>query len=214
MAVCGMKCADLINEAIKVLGAYFSYNKKTKDDKNFYNISNIQGVLNLWRMINLTFDILVMFKTFAILKIVFLALLTKIPHQAVKELEEIQKSFLWKDSTLKIRHETTCKDYKDSGLKNVDISYKIVSLQCSWIRRLYDNNFHEWKLIPLHLIALSFGSKFKFHSNGFFLKKHHLKNFYRSTEIFLLIGRHIFLQVLKPQLAFFRNFYGLTGIFK
>ena len=168
MAVCGMKCADLINEAIKVLGAYFSYNKKTKDDKNFYNISNIQGVLNLWRMINLTFDILVMFKTFAILKIVFLALLTKIPHQAVKELEKIQKSFLWKDSTLKIRHETTCKEHKD-GLKNVDISYKIVSLHCFWIR-LYDNNFDEWKLIPLHLIAMSSGSKFKFHSNVF-LKK-------------------------------------------
>ena len=80
--------------------------------------------------------------TLAISKIGFLALLTKIPHQVVKELEKIQKCFLWKDSTPKIRHETTCKDYKDSDLRNVDISYKIVSLQCSWIRRLYDNNFH------------------------------------------------------------------------
>ena len=84
VAVCGMKCTDLINETIKVLGAYFSYNQKIKDDKNFYNISNIQGVLNLWRMINLTLDILVIFKTFAILKIVFLALLTKIPHKLSK----------------------------------------------------------------------------------------------------------------------------------
>ena len=156
---------------------------------------------------------IVVFKTLAIAKIVFLALLTKIPNQVVRELEKIQKSFLWKDSTPKIRHETTCNDYKDGGLKNVDVSYKIVSLQCSWIRRLHDNNFHEGKLIPLHLIAMSFGSKFTFHSNVF-LKKHHLKNFYRSTEIFLLIGRHIFLQVLKPQLAFFCNFYGLTSIFK
>ena len=80
--------------------------------------------------------------TLAISKIGFLALLTKIPDQVVKELEKIQKYFLWKDSTPKIRHETTCKDYKDSDLRNVDISYKIVSLQCSWIRRLYDNNFH------------------------------------------------------------------------
>ena len=112
-------------------------------------------------MRNLTLEgRIVVFKTLAISKIVFLALLTKIPHQVVKELEKIQKSFLWKDSTPKIRHETTCKDYKDGGLKNVDISYKIVSLQCSWIRRLYDNNFHERKLIPLHLITLSFGAKF------------------------------------------------------
>ena len=80
-------------------------------------------------MTNLTLEgRIVVFKTMAISKIVILALLTKIPHQVVKELEKIQKSFLWKDSTLKIRHETTCKDYKDGGLKNVDISYKIVSL--------------------------------------------------------------------------------------
>ena len=162
-----MKCTDLINEAIKVLGVYFSYNKKIKDDKILYNLSNIQGVQSLWIMINLTLEgRIVIFKTFSILKIVFLALLTKIPHQAVKELEKIQKSFLWKDSTPKIRHETTCKEHKDSGLKNVDILYKIV--QCFWIRRLYNNNFDEWKLIPLHLIPMSFGSKFKFHSNVFF----------------------------------------------
>ena len=50
---------------------------------------------------------------------------------------------------------------------------------------LYDNYFHEWKLIPIHLIKMSFRSKFNFHSN-IFLKKHHLKNFSCSTEIFLL----------------------------
>ena len=116
-------------------------------------------------MTNLTLEgRIVVFKTSAISKIVFLALLTKIPQQVVKVLEKIQKYFLWNNSTPKIRHETTC---KNSGLKNLDISYKIVSLQCSWIRRLYDNNFRKWKLIPLHSIALSFGSKFKFHSNVF-----------------------------------------------
>ena len=129
----------------------------------------------------------------------------------IKVLEKIQKAFLWKDSTSKIRHETTCKDYKDGGLKNVDISCKIVNLQYSWIGRLYGNYFYEWKLVPLYLMTMSFGSKL--HCN-IFLKKHYLKNFYRSTEIFLLTGRHTFVQVLKPQLAFFCNFYGLTSILK
>ena len=32
--VCGMKCIDLRNEAIKILGVYFSYNRKIKDNKN------------------------------------------------------------------------------------------------------------------------------------------------------------------------------------
>ena len=31
--------------------------------------------------------------------------------------------------------------------------------------KLYDENFHEWKVIPLHLICITFGQNFKFHSN-------------------------------------------------
>ena len=78
-----MKCIDLRNEAIKILGVYFSYNQEIKDDKNFYNIiANIQGALNLWRIRNLTLEgRIILFKTFAISKIVFLALLTKIAYQ-------------------------------------------------------------------------------------------------------------------------------------
>ena len=94
-------------------------------------------------MRNLTLEgRIVVFKTLVISKIVFLVLLTKIPYQVLKEVEKIQKSFLWKDSTPKIRQETTCKDYNNGGLKNVDISNKIVNLQCSWIRMLYDNRFY------------------------------------------------------------------------
>ena len=70
VAVFGMKCTDLRNEATKILGLYFSYNQKIKDDKNVYNIiSNIQRVLNLWRMRNLTLEgRIVVFKTLAISK--------------------------------------------------------------------------------------------------------------------------------------------------
>ena len=53
---------------------------------------------------------LVVFKTLAISKIVFLALLTKILYQMVKESEEIQNNFFWKNSTPKIEGETTFKN--------------------------------------------------------------------------------------------------------
>ena len=39
------------------------------------------------------------------------------------------------------------------------------SLQCSWIKRLFDNNFHQWNLIPLYLIRQYLGKKIKLHSN-------------------------------------------------
>ena len=76
-----MKFTDLGNEAIKILDNYFSHNQEIKNDKKFYNIiTNIQGVLNLWRMRNLTLEgRIVVFKMLAISKIIFLPLLTKIP---------------------------------------------------------------------------------------------------------------------------------------
>ena len=68
-------------------------------------------MLTLWRIKNLTIKgRMIVFETLAISNIVFLPLLTKIVYQVVKELEKIQKYFLWKNSTPKIKHETTCKD--------------------------------------------------------------------------------------------------------
>ena len=65
---CGVRCTDLRNEAIKILGIYFLYNLKTKYEKKYGNIiSNIQGVLNLWRMRSLTLEErIVAFKRLAI----------------------------------------------------------------------------------------------------------------------------------------------------
>ena len=57
------------------------------------------------------------------------------------------------------------KSIKNGGLKNVDIMYKVVSLQCSWIKRLYDSSSHNWKVIPLHMITQKLGKFFLFNSN-------------------------------------------------
>ena len=65
----------------------------------------------------------------------------------------------------KIKQDTLCKDYENSGLKNVDIMFKIISLQYSWVKRLYDNSIHEWKLMALHIITQKLGKHFLFHSN-------------------------------------------------
>ena len=34
-------------------------------------------------------------------------------------------------------------------MKDVDVFFKIISLQCFSLRRLFDNNLHDWKIIPL-----------------------------------------------------------------
>ena len=80
VAVCGMRCIDLCNEVIKVLGTYFSYNSRINEECNFLKIvSNVQSVLNLWRYRNLTLEgRIVVFKTLAISKMVFQALITPV----------------------------------------------------------------------------------------------------------------------------------------
>ena len=128
-------------------------------------------------MRNLTLEgKIIIFKTITISKIVFQLFIKTIPKHVINELEKIQKALLWKNSTPKIKHETIFNDNKTGGLKNVDIRNKIIALQCSWIRRLYDNFFHEWKLISLYLIGKYFGRSFKFHSNLLF-KSNKLKFF-------------------------------------
>ena len=50
-------------------------------------------------------------------------------------------------------------------VRKILIGHKVVSLKCSWLRRLYNENFHEWKLIPLHYVKTYLGKDFKFYSN-------------------------------------------------
>ena len=50
-------------------------------------------------------------------------------------------------------------------IKNVIIASKISSIQSFWIKRLFDKNFRDWKMLPLHIIHKSLGKKFVFHSN-------------------------------------------------
>ena len=113
-------------------------------------------------------------------------------------LKKYRRLFCGKNSTPKIKHKTLCNNYKAGGLKNVDIPNKIIALQCSWIRRLYDNSFHEWKLIPLYLIEKSFGRSFKFHSNLLFKsnKTKFFPSFYQ--EIFLYWKKHLIMMTETP----------------
>ena len=146
---------------------HFSCNKKVQMQNNFITtIKKVQQVLCLWnsRMLTLQRRIMI-FKTLAISKIVYLTLITNVPKVIVEELQKIQQKLLWQNSRPKIKHKTLSNTFETGGLKNVDINLKVVSLQCSWVKKLYDEHFHEWKRIPLHLICIIFGQNFKFYSN-------------------------------------------------
>ena len=104
-----------------------------------------------------------LFKTLAISKIIHLSLITNVPTQIINELNKTQKEFIWNGSNPKIKHSTLCNKHENGGLNNVNILSKVISLQCSWIKRLNDNSSHLWKIIPSYLIDTYLGKIFKFH---------------------------------------------------
>ena len=187
MALCGM---DLTDDVIKILGIYFSYNKKIEQEKNFLNhIIKIQNILKLWKLRNLTIEgRIVVFKSLAISKLIDLALVTEIPTTTINFLTKIQMEFIWKGKIPKIRYNTLRNDYKRAGLKNVDIFSKVLSLECSWIKRLLDNLFHQWKVISLYLIRQYLG--------------------------YSLNGVNIFLHRLLCRQQLHVSLFGITSIFK
>ena len=96
------------------------------------------------------------FQIISTIKNNFLAQALPISKFVISALQKVQKQFIWKDLPPKIKHETICNTCEKGGLKNIDNNSKTRSLQCLWIQKLYDDSFHEWKLIPLYLIKKSF----------------------------------------------------------
>ena len=98
------------------------------------------------------------------MKLLIFIFLTVIPDSLVEEFQNIQKKFIWHSSRPKINRKTLSNNLKNGGLKRVDMSSKIISLQWSWLLKLCDENFHKWKVIPSHIINKYFGKSFKLHS--------------------------------------------------
>ena len=71
---------DLTDDVIKILGIYFSCNKKLEQEKNILNHTvKIQNILKLWKLRNLIIEgRITVFKSVAISKLIHLALVTEI----------------------------------------------------------------------------------------------------------------------------------------
>ena len=78
------------------------------------------------------------------------------------QLNKIQKDLIWNRKHAKIGHSTLWNTHENGGLKSVHISNKLISLQCSWIKRLYDTTTHCWKIIPIFLIRKKLGKTLSF----------------------------------------------------
>ena len=125
----------------------------------------------------------------------YLSLVTNVPTRIINKLNKVQKGFTWNGNNPKIKHSTLCNKYENGGLKNKDILTKVISLQCSWIKRLYDNSSHPWRIIPSYLIDTYLGENFKLHSN-FGIPAIKIKNFPHIVNKYLRDAVRIYLHLL------------------
>ena len=85
-------------------------------------ISEIESVLKLWRLRNLTFKRrITIFKSLALPKIIDFVLVKTIPNEIIDQLSKMQKDFIWNKLKPKIKISTLYNNFQDGSLKNLDI---------------------------------------------------------------------------------------------
>ena len=105
------------------------------------------------------------FKSLDVSKVIHLLLITKLHSNTIDLLYKIEKNFIWKGKNAKIQHSIPYNGYEKRGIQNVDLKHKITSTQFSWVKRLFQDDVHDWEVIPLFLIGKDLGKNFKFHNN-------------------------------------------------
>ena len=80
---------------MKALGAHFSHNKNLEQDKFFQTYCQIESILKLWRMGQLTLERrITVFKFLAISKVIHPLLITKLHNNKTNIMYKIQENFI------------------------------------------------------------------------------------------------------------------------
>ena len=93
------------------------------------------------------------FKSLVASKPVYVATMIPVPQNFRDILKSLHREFIWNGKKAKIKHSSLIGEYRDGGLKDVDIDGKILSLKILWVRQLKDSNFHPRKVLANHLLS-------------------------------------------------------------
>ena len=130
-----------------VLGVKFSTNLSEIVNLNYTEkIREIKNLLIQWSKRNLTpFGKITVLKSLVISKINHLILSLPNPTDRIlQELNSLFFKFIWNGSIDKIKRKISIKDYKEGGLRMVDISTFVHALKLTWVRRLMLNSSPKW----------------------------------------------------------------------
>ena len=150
-------CVDLLTDKAITLGICNGYDKSIAGKHNLINLLiNVKDSLKIWNFRELTLaGKILIFKSLALSNAVYVCTMTSPLRQFLDQLNLLKRNFIRAGKSAKIKHSTLIGSYAEGRYKDVDTESKFKSLKIIWIKRLSDDNFHLWKIIPNKLFSFT-----------------------------------------------------------
>ena len=175
-----------IKDPVKILGIFFSYDSSGNNLHNFdLKIQKLQTNLDIWCSRDLTiFGRVLIIKAMGVSSLIHSASNIDVPKEIIGKVQSRLFKFLWKNKRDKIKRTSLYQDYKDGGLRMIDIETMVKALRLAWIPRLLKIGSLNWKTVPDYYFK-------KYGGLGFLLKCNYrvedfkdIPRFYRDILLF------------------------------
>ena len=197
-------------QKVKALGVWFSNDPQISLSLNlFEKLEAARKCLTSWSLRRLSLiGKIVVLKSLVASQLVYVLTSLQSKESIIREVNSLFYDFLWDGKSDKIKRKVMINDFKDGGLRMLDIESFNKALKCSWIKKyLDDENKGKWKLF-LDLELECFGGKMFFTYN---LSKNDLLNRVHFKDPFLKEVLNIWTEVnFEPQLKSVEHFHSQT----
>ena len=154
-----------VNEPIKILGIFFTYNQLKSKELNFeLTLKSVRKSLSCWQWRNLTLiGKIQLVKTFAMPKFMSRASLISFDKDTIKSINSVIFNFVWRGKD-KIKRLTLISEYEDGGLKMPHPQSLIKTQRIVCLKRYLDDNNSPWKVFLSYCLK-NVGTSFLFRCN-------------------------------------------------
>ena len=131
---------------IKILGVYFGYGAKQRDELNFRNtLKSLKKTINLWKQRSLSLlGRIQIIKTFAIPKLTYRASVLPISKDLIKEADSLFYYFIWNGKD-KVKRNVMISEVEKGGLNMLDIDYMVRTRRVICIKKYLEDYKSSWK---------------------------------------------------------------------
>jgi hypothetical protein len=150
------------------LGIFFSYNTDYVTQKKFTDkAKSFKRILDLWSQRDLSLiGKIAILKSLAFSMITYQCCSLMVPDLFMDNIIDIAYKFLWSGKKDKIKRRTIIANYRNGGLKMLDLKTFIIAQRTMWVKRLAKPKQASWKAYPEYILQTIAGlDSFKTHTD-------------------------------------------------